>query len=73
MSVLLGDAAGALSPGIEYETGPNPHSVVAADLDGDGHLDLAAWNSGVQGGPVGKGLSMLFGAGDGTFGQQWTR
>ena len=67
VSVFLGDAAGGLSPGIEYETGPNPHSVLAADLDGDGRLDLAAWNSGEGGGPVGQGLAMLFGAGDGTF------
>jgi FG-GAP-like repeat len=69
VSALIDDAAGALSPSVEYETGPNPHTVVAADFDGDGHLDLAAWNSGVQGGPVGQGLSMLFGVGDGTFGQ----
>jgi hypothetical protein len=67
VSVFLGDANGALAPSVEYETGPLPHSVVAADLDGDARLDLAAWNSGEQGGPVGQGLAILFGAGDGTF------
>jgi hypothetical protein len=67
VSVLLGRGDGGLLPYKTYRTGPDPHTVVAADLNGDGHLDLAAWDSGVQGGPVGKGLSVLFGAGDGTF------
>lgn len=67
VSVLLGRGDGGLSPFKEYRTGPDPHTVVAADLNGDHHLDLAAWDSGVQGGPVGKGLSVLFGNGNGTF------
>jgi hypothetical protein len=67
VSVLLGDATGALSTSIEYETGPNAHTAIAADLDGDGNIDIAAWNNGVQGGPVGQGLAILFGVGDGTF------
>ena len=37
VSVLLGDGTGALSASIEYETGPNPHTAIAADIDGDGH------------------------------------
>jgi hypothetical protein len=67
VSVLLGRSDGGLLPFKTYHTGPDPHTVVAADLNGDGHVDLVAWDSGVQGGPVGKGLSVLFGAGDGTF------
>ncbi len=67
-SVLLGRGDGGFSPAIEYATGPGPHSLVAADLDGDGHLDLATGNDGVTfGAPVDQGISILFGAGDGTF------
>jgi large repetitive protein len=67
VSVLLGTGDGHLGQSIEYQTGADPHSLVLADLDGDGHLDIATWDSGVQGGPVNRGVSVLFGKGDGTF------
>jgi hypothetical protein len=67
VSVLLGLGDGHLGPSIEYQTGADPHSLVLADLDWDGHLDIATWNDGVGGGPVNRGVSVLFGKGDGTF------
>jgi FG-GAP-like repeat len=67
VSVLLGLGDGRFSPAIESTTGPNPHTIVVADLDGDGHQDLVTGNLGENGGPVGKGIAILFGVGDGTF------
>jgi hypothetical protein len=67
VSVLLGLGDGRFSPAMESTTGPNPHTIVVADLDGDGHQDLVTGNLGESGGPVGKGLAILFGVGDGTF------
>jgi hypothetical protein len=67
VSVLLGLGDGHFSPAMESTTGPNPHTIVVADLDGDGHQDLVTGNLGEGGGPVGKGLAILFGVGDGTF------
>ena len=69
VSVYLGRPDGTFAPGIPYATGPFPHTLAAADLDGDGQADIAAWNNGVNGGPEGKGLAILFGVGDGTFEQ----
>jgi FG-GAP-like repeat len=67
ISVLVGLGDGRFSPASESTTGPNPHTVVVADLDGDGHPDLVTGCLGEGGGPVGKGLAILFGRGDGTF------
>ena len=68
VSVLLGLAGGGFGESMQFtSSGPNPHSVVTADLDGDGNLDLVAGNIGVEGGPVGDGYSLLRGLGDGTF------
>ncbi|RQR23996.1 VCBS repeat-containing protein [Burkholderia sp. Bp9143] len=38
-------AAGTFAPGVHYATGSDPQMVVAADLDGDGKLDLVVSNS----------------------------
>ena len=70
VSVLLGNRDGTFSSSAEFAVGPNPHTLVAADLDGDGHIDLVTGNLGEMGGPVGKGISILFGVGDGTFGSK---
>ena len=68
VSVLLGLAGGGFGESMQFtSSGPNPHTLVTADLDGDGNLDLVAGNIGVEGGPVGKGFSLLHGLGDGTF------
>ncbi len=44
VSVLLGNGGGAFSGPTDFLVGYGPHSVVAGDFNGDGHLDLAAAN-----------------------------
>ena len=66
VSVLLDHGDGTFAASVEFPCGPNAHSLLAADLDADGHPDLVAGDLGEDGGPVGKGISLLFGAGDGT-------
>jgi tetratricopeptide (TPR) repeat protein len=69
VSVLLGsvDAAGkangifAEAPGSPFAVGNNPRSVVVADFNGDGFLDLAVANQGDN------SISLFRGLGDGTF------
>ena len=71
VSVLLGNGDGTFQTKVDYSVGspstafPNspahPHAVVVADLNGDGHADLAVSNWG------GDSVSVLLGAGDGTF------
>src|SRR3989304_5733637 len=46
---------------VTYAAGTQPHSVFAADLDGDGHLDLAVANFNSA------NTSVLINHGDGTF------
>jgi Flp pilus assembly secretin CpaC len=50
-----------LFPRHDFPTGNNPAAVAVADLNGDGHLDLAVAN-------LDGTVSILLGAGDGTFG-----
>jgi hypothetical protein len=58
--VFEGDGAGSLTDVGRYHVGPTPATVVAADIDLDGDLDLLA--------PDGTGsISILLGAGDGSF------
>jgi hypothetical protein len=59
VSVRLGDGHGSFEPATLYAVGV-PTRVAAADLDADGHIDLAVAN---EGGSV----SILLGFGDGTF------
>lgn len=67
VSVLLGHGDRSFGATAEFTTGWNPRSLVAADLNGDGNLDLVTGDLGRNGGPVGRGISIMFGAGDGTF------
>lgn len=62
VSLLLGKADGTLSPGanITSPEGTSLVSLAAADLNGDGKLDLMA-------GFQAQGVAILFGNGDGTF------
>ena len=46
VSVLFGDGHGALVPSTTLRADTNPSDVAAADLDGDGRLDLAVLNWG---------------------------
>ncbi len=61
VSVLLGRGDGRFLPGVFYATGEQPLSVVAADFNHDGNLDLAVANS------LSTYLTILLGNGDGTF------
>jgi Big-like domain-containing protein/VCBS repeat protein len=54
------------TPEISYTTGNGPHSVISADVNGDGKLDLVTANQ------TGNDVSVLLGIGDGTFGAQVT-
>lgn len=55
-----------LSPATDYNVGKDPVSIVNADLNGDGFLDLAVANL------TDNTVSVLLGNNDGTFGQQTT-
>ncbi len=63
VSILLNNGDGTFANKVDYETGQYPISVVAADFNGDGKLDLAlATNLDITG-----RVSILNGNGDGTF------
>src|SRR5687768_3363304 len=51
----------SFTPAAGYPVGPGPESLLAADFNGDGRLDLAAANH------SGNSVSVLLGNGDGTF------
>jgi FG-GAP-like repeat/Abnormal spindle-like microcephaly-assoc'd, ASPM-SPD-2-Hydin len=58
----IGDPTGSLSlTRTDYPSGTNSHSLVAADFDGDGVLDLAVVNTDTS------NFTVLTGNGDGTF------
>jgi hypothetical protein len=61
VSILLGRGDGTFLPSVFYATGEQPFSIVAADFDRDGNLDLAVANS------LSTYLTVLLGNGDGTF------
>ncbi len=62
LTILLGNGDGTFQSPSTLSTGNQPaESVIAADLNGDGHLDLVTANTNGH-------LSVLLGNGDGTFG-----
>jgi hypothetical protein len=61
VSVLLGNPDGTFQPAIPYNADGRPKSVVIADFNHDGKLDLAVANF------VTGNVSVLLGNGDGTF------
>jgi hypothetical protein len=69
VSVLLGNGDGTFKPQVQYTTSNGPLSVIAADFDGDGNIDLAVDCSCGSGSPCGYpgAVSILLGNGDGTF------
>jgi hypothetical protein len=67
VSVVLGNGDGTFSTPVDYSTGTQsnagsiPRSIVAADFNNDGHLDLATLDSG------NSEISVLLNNGNGTF------
>jgi hypothetical protein len=65
-SILLGNGDGTFQTHLDYPLGSGPISILTADFNGDGKLDVAAANYG------GSTVSVLLGNGDGTFQSQVT-
>ncbi len=61
VAILLGNGDGTFRPPVNYSAGIGPISIVAADFNHDGNLDLAVVNS------LSAYVSILMGNGDGTF------
>lgn len=59
--VLRNDGSGGFATAGSYPVGQSPEDMVAADLDGDDHLDLVVANANTN------DLSLLYGRGDGGF------
>jgi len=60
VSVLLGKGDGTFQVKTDYAVGQSPGALVAADLNGDGKIDIAVAN-------LSNSISILIGNGDGTF------
>ncbi len=61
ISILLGNGDGTFQPHNDIPAGSKPRSVIPADFNGDGKIDLAVANYGSS------TVSLLLGNGDGTF------
>jgi hypothetical protein len=61
VSVVLGNGDGTFRPKVDYVVGYDPFAITAADLNGDGSMDMATANY------VSGTASVLLNKGDGTF------
>ncbi|MCH7573901.1 MAG: VCBS repeat-containing protein [Candidatus Marinimicrobia bacterium] len=61
VSVLLNYGSGTFAPAVNFGVGDEPTSIAAADLDGDGDIDLAVTNS------ISADVSVLLNSGNGTY------
>jgi uncharacterized repeat protein (TIGR01451 family) len=68
ISILLGQSSGAFQAPVNYAAGAHPYAMVAADLNGDGILDLAVADNGALGTSNYGGVWILPGNRNGTFG-----
>jgi hypothetical protein len=66
VAVLLGNGDGTSQQAVTYSSS-SAYWVTAADLNGDGKLDLAVSNFNIGGAPPSSVASVLLGNGDGTF------
>ena len=69
VSILLGNGDGTFAPASGLALDAFPRDVTTGDVDGDGDLDLAVATFGVS---ATRGVSVLLGNGDGTFGPPQT-
>jgi Flp pilus assembly secretin CpaC len=67
-SVLAAGAQSGLLPSTPYATGNSPVALALADFNGDGHPDIVVANEGSGTSSALGSVSVLLGAGDGTFG-----
>jgi FG-GAP-like repeat len=66
VSILLGNGNGTFQSPLSFNVGSTPNSIVAADFNNDGNLDIAVANS--TGGTKNSGnVSVALGNGNGTF------
>ncbi len=66
LSVLLNQGNGTFGAPVAYKAGDAPYSIAAADLDGDGKLDLAVVSRG-SASIINANVSVLRNQGNGTF------
>jgi hypothetical protein len=67
-SVLLGNGDGTFQPAVAYNSGgQNASSILSADVNGDGKLDLLVGNNCADNNCSSGSVSVLLGNGDGTF------
>ena len=67
IEIFIGRGDGTFAPAQSLDAGGSPDVATAADLDGDGHIDLAVSNGCFSLPCPGDSLAVFLGHGDGTF------